>query len=235
MGKVIYSPLVTQVSGSVGGTTFARNASGHSARARTKGVNTRTPKQDTAKHYLSSMAGLWRTMDAGERTSWVVAATSRPYTDTLGHTQHYSGFQLFMYYNLNLVAEEVGDVVCTAPALISFPIWGIDEVVIVVGGSFTFTTFTVNMKKTDVGASSTDLTWLLFATPPMSNGVSRPGRSNFRYVGKSNTFGSAISFSTEMNALFGKVNTGQKIFLYAKLVDFTTGIYIIGADDSEGF
>lgn len=91
------SQLFTQVSGSVGGTTFSRNRGGMYIRARTIPTDPGTAPQLAARNALKIAVGEWtNTLTAANRTSWDIYALNTPVTSKLGDPINLSGQQMFV-------------------------------------------------------------------------------------------------------------------------------------------
>lgn len=90
---------VTGMSGSIGGTTFARNASGAYARARTIPVNRKTAAQVKIRAIMSQLKTAWLALSAAERTGWATYAANVAMTNRLGETVYLSGFNQFCRSN----------------------------------------------------------------------------------------------------------------------------------------
>ncbi len=71
MALVKYGGGIVQMSGSIGGDTFARNRYGNYVRARTKPVNPNTTLQQAVRASMSFLTNRWaQTLDAAQRTAW---------------------------------------------------------------------------------------------------------------------------------------------------------------------
>lgn len=91
---------VTDIRGSIGGTTYSRSAAGLIARARRKGVNPNTPAQTSARARVSLLAEAWNsTLTAQQRADWRDYAAGTPGTNKLGQTITLSGLNMFIAVN----------------------------------------------------------------------------------------------------------------------------------------
>lgn len=105
---------VTQLSGSIGGTTWARNGSGQYARNKTVGVNPNTTPQSIVRTNFSMVAATWRTLTVAQRAAWIAAAPNFPYVNSLSQIYFLSGFGLYSKFNMNLA--NAGEALITAPS-----------------------------------------------------------------------------------------------------------------------
>lgn len=79
------SHIVTQASGSVGGTTYASNQGGLYMRARSIPTNPNTSFQQSYRQFFKTVMNAWtNTLTAAQRTAWSVYAKNTPVIDSLG-------------------------------------------------------------------------------------------------------------------------------------------------------
>lgn len=79
------------VSGSINGTTFARNKAGAYARNRTIPVNRNTVAQGIVRGNLSAATGAWKALTAAQRLAWNEYAAATPVVNKLGDSTYLSG------------------------------------------------------------------------------------------------------------------------------------------------
>jgi hypothetical protein len=97
MALVKYGSAVTQISGSVGGVTYARNKGGAYLRSRTSPTQPNSALQVGARTLFSAAVNAWtNTLTSYERTSWNAYAAAVPYTNIFGETRYYSGQQRYV-------------------------------------------------------------------------------------------------------------------------------------------
>lgn len=100
------SQVYTQVSGSIGGITYAHNAGGLYARGRAIPVNPNTSQQQTVRSLFAATGNAWQTvLTAAQRESWDDYAANYAVTDALGDTINLSGVAM---YTRNNVARQQG-------------------------------------------------------------------------------------------------------------------------------
>ena len=100
MALIRFGGGVVQMSGSIAGTTFARNRFGNYSRARTKPVNPRTDRQTNIRAVMADLAEEWHdTLSAMQRTAWNDYAAAIAMTNRLGETIHITGFNHFIRSN----------------------------------------------------------------------------------------------------------------------------------------
>ncbi len=100
MALVKFGGGITQMSGSIGGTVFARNRYGNYARSRTKPINPNTALQVAVRAALSELTVRWSTtLTAAQRTAWNLYASSVAMLNRLGETVFLSGFNHYIRSN----------------------------------------------------------------------------------------------------------------------------------------
>lgn len=125
------SPVYTQVSGSVGGLTYASNAGGMYCRGRGIPTQPNTPAQQNVKNVFGILSTAWRdTLSQAQREAWTLYAENSPVTSRLGDPLILSGQQMFLRCNTPRVVagvarvddgpvafglSDLGDVTYTAP------------------------------------------------------------------------------------------------------------------------
>lgn len=103
MALVRFGGGVTQMTGSIGGTTFARNRGGNYARARTKPVNPNSPLQVLVRSSLTFLTDSWAaTLTAVQRTAWNLYASNVIMQNRLGESINLSGFNHYLRSNTTL-------------------------------------------------------------------------------------------------------------------------------------
>lgn len=99
MARILYSGIVSELKGSIKGTTFQRNSSGSIA----KGKNNSRFSPSAAQSYelsdFSTIAALWNGIAFGYKDEWNSFALANPRTDFWGVVKNISGYQWFMSVN----------------------------------------------------------------------------------------------------------------------------------------
>jgi len=96
---------ITDIRGSIGGTTFSRSAAGLIARTRRKPVNPNSALQSAARAKMSYLAEHWNgTLTEQQRADWRDFAANSPGTNKLGQSISLSGLDCFLRLNAHLLA-----------------------------------------------------------------------------------------------------------------------------------
>lgn len=121
MALVKFGAGVVQMSGSIAGTTFARNASGNYARSRTTPVNTSTPLQEKIRAVVAYLTDRWlETVTTAERAAWGDYGSAVTMKNRLSDSIKLSGFNHYLRSNsARLYAGK--SVIDAAPAIFSLP------------------------------------------------------------------------------------------------------------------
>lgn len=122
MGLVKYGGGVIQISGSIAGTTHARNRFGNYMRARTKPVNPKSARQMGARILMMMLAEQWREspMTEAMRIAWQTYANSVNWNNALGETVTLTGFNMFIRGNAALITAG-GTLVTDGPTDLGLP------------------------------------------------------------------------------------------------------------------
>lgn len=205
--------IVTAISGKVGGQTFGIGKSGQYLKNTGSYINARTPKRTTSNSLLSLVTSQWRDLTQSQRDSWDAASSNFPYTNRLGNTEYYSGFNLFTKFNVNRYLMSLSLLTAPpSPTTVSLP------------SDFTMvpTTTTFPIAATDVNS---DYLYLVYVAPPVSQGVAKNKKAlRLLYVATSSELDPVLDIYDEYVAVFGSPLAGTKIFLELKVVDKATGI-----------
>ncbi len=95
------SQIFTQVSGSIGGTTFLHGRSGLIARARTIPVDPGTPAQIAVRGAMADLATRWgSSLSQSQRNAWDVYAFNVTLLNPLGDAINVSGINMYIRSNL---------------------------------------------------------------------------------------------------------------------------------------
>jgi len=121
MALVKFGAGVVQMSGSIGGTTFARNSSGNYARARTTPVNPQSTRQEKIRAVIAYLTDRWlETVTALQRAAWGDYALAVAMKNRLGESIHLSGFNHYIRSNAALLYGDYA-VVDAAPVILALP------------------------------------------------------------------------------------------------------------------
>lgn len=101
MARIIYSGLVTQIRGSVGGTTFQQNRYGFTVKNKPNANNPNTARQLTRKAGLQAVVSQWSQLTQASRDLWNSWAATYPQQSSKNPDAYLSGFNLYLRWALN--------------------------------------------------------------------------------------------------------------------------------------
>ena len=209
MALIKFGGGVTQATGSIGGTTFARNRFGNYNRSRTKPVNPNTALQSAARARLAYFAEYWSSqLSADERGAWATYAAAVASLNRLGESVYLTGFNHFLRSNTTRLQGD-GTVIDDGPTVLTLP-----ETDTTFACTFTATDQKVNVTFDDSlpWAGEVGATMMVYMGQPQ-NATRNYFNGPWKYAGK---LTSTSTSPTALDAPFTVV-AGQKIWCYARI------------------
>jgi len=121
MALIKYGGGIVQISGSIAGTTHARNRYGNYVRARTKPINPKTAQQTNVREAIALLSDRWaQTVTADQRTAWNLYASSVAMKNKLGETVFLSGYNHYIRSNA-IIASRGPWIVDDGPVIFELP------------------------------------------------------------------------------------------------------------------
>ena len=208
--------IVGELSGSMGGITAARNKGGQYFRLRAVPTTSTTPKALQAKAFLAEGSAHFGTLTQAQRDSWTRYGTLRPEINRLGQAKLLSG--IAAHNRIFTRMRQAFDTPIDEPPIGTDPP-GLETL------SATF----------DIGTGGTDLTFTptpLAATQRLwlnAAVVDSPGINYVEDVKRLITIeapatASPFDYKTAIEAVFGTLIVGQKVILFPRVYDDTTGL-----------
>jgi hypothetical protein len=203
--KVKWGALMVDGRNKIGGQVASKNRGGAYMRNKVTPVNPSTSFQTTVRNRLTTLSQNWRGLTAAQRNAWNSAVANFSRTDIFGDLKVPSGFNLYQRLNNNILA--LGGVVITSPPALT----DLDQFSAVV---LTYTSGTPALSLAFTVAAGTDGGYKLYATPPLSQGISFV-KSEYRLIDADSTApASPYNILTKYTAKFGSVGAvGTKIFI----------------------
>jgi hypothetical protein len=131
MARIKFGGIVSDISGSVGGSTFQRSNYGTSLRNKPSPIHRRSPSQVDIRYKLTQLHVAWRALTPAGRQQWNRFINFSGQTIRRDRAVLMSGHDLFIKYNLAKLM--IGDAILTVPTYISMPTvplllspWGYD-------------------------------------------------------------------------------------------------------------
>lgn len=199
-------PLVTDVAGSIGGTTFQRSSIGTLVRAKPSPTRRRTFFTAAERTSIGVLSLAWRFLSQSDRDQWDLVAASMTWTNRFGQVIQGRGYWLFQ--RANALRALQGQAPLSTPAT-PVPLDQLLTPLLTVGpaNNFVFT----DLSLTNVGGQNY---WYLFATPLLSAGISADYRRS-RFIGSIDP-GVALpfDFTSMWSARFNQpYSAGTRLFL----------------------
>ena len=204
MPKVLQPAGSMAASGSMGGTTYSRNAFGAYIKRKSIPVNPSTALQNAVRANFSEIAARWSQLTAAQRSAWQTYANAVPRSDTFGQPVTLFGRQ--MYIACNSLRKQAGlALVDDGPTILTLPELTLPVPTITAGDpiSLAFTS-------TDQWAGETGGALLFFASDaksPQTNYCRGP----YRYAGKVAGAATPPTSPATLTAPFAYVE-GQRVF-----------------------
>lgn len=115
MAQVTYGAYITELKGSIGGSTFQRNAARKICRARPLIFCPHSAWQLTRQRNMARLSFHWSTLSSANKQTWVDLALAHNHIDHWSIEKTITGFQWFMSCNMNLLLTGAF-ILDTAPA-----------------------------------------------------------------------------------------------------------------------
>jgi hypothetical protein len=100
MAIVKFTAIVDEIRGSIGGTTFQRNAYGWSIKRKPNIIRPNTLRQQVSKTSFGSITRYWSTLSQVNRDSWDTYASTYPIPSIKNPSVDITGFNYFVKYHL---------------------------------------------------------------------------------------------------------------------------------------
>lgn len=121
MALIRYGSGIAQMSGSIGGTTYARNRFGAYSRNRTTPVNPKSSMQSKVRLIMAYLVEYWNEqLSDAQRAQWATYAAAVSMTNRLGDSIKCTGFNHFIRGNA-LRLRFAGSVIEPGPAVLTLP------------------------------------------------------------------------------------------------------------------
>jgi len=101
MARIIFSALVSEIRGSIGGTTFQKNAYGYTIKSKPNMIKPNSRTQNFTKNWFVTGQRAWAKLSRANRTAWNTWASTFPQFAKNNLDSQLSGFQVFsrnVYY-----------------------------------------------------------------------------------------------------------------------------------------
>ena len=100
MARIIYGSIATEINGSVGGSTFQRNAYGFTMKNKPNMARLQSIKQNEQHRRFDYVVKGWQQITSAQRASWVSWALAHPVPAKHNAMAVLDGYSYFLKYNL---------------------------------------------------------------------------------------------------------------------------------------
>lgn len=219
MALIKLTAFLDSISGKVNGSVFSRNKGG--AYVRGKGIvsNPQSVAQSSVRAIFGAISQAWRGLTEVQRDAWNAATSNFPYQNRLGDTKVLSGFALHQKLNNNL--STIGQpFIANPPQPMEVAAMTDLDAVVEVGGVST----TMNITGQFTDPLSVAAKVALFATPPLSPGVSNY-KNELRLVEVYDIADLVATkdINADYESVFGAAIEGSKIGFKAQVISISTG------------
>jgi len=210
-------PIVGNIRGSIGGTTFSKVASGAIARARRGPIQTTSASRGVRRNQFAALAKQWSAFSPADQNAWRAFAAANPVPNRFGEPQILSGNAMWAYINgLPKTFGFLGS--GTPPADLSMaPIEVLDIVANADPGG------TITVEATD-GAATINDKMVVYVSGPLGSGRTTAA-SGFYMVPALLALNTPVDITAYWSARFGSLPqfVGNRIVCQALALRVTNG------------
>lgn len=223
MASTKFANFIVDARGKIAGTIYSRNSGGSYARGSFSPTNPHTQKQTQKRNIVRAVQSAWQSLSQVQRDAWISAAPNFPYQNRIGDTQLLTGHALFVKLNLKIRSLGLSSAqVSTPPLPREFPAYNWTLATLLNTGA----SMTISITRTQIfaGESGSNFRRVFFATPPLTQGATRPSESKFKMITTTTNLAGASSIGAAYVAVYGVAPVGSKIFFTVEIVHTTTGL-----------
>lgn len=214
------------ISGTIGGTVFARNRSGMYTRNWAKPVNPTTTPQSEARMRIADAAANYQLLTLSAVNAWDAYAAQSTRLNRLGEQYIPTGRQVYIEQFINMTLAGLPALDLPGPTVVGPSIEGaLLTVATVVASLFTVLTATFTQIVAPSGADPADAALLVYASPAHWPQVGNVNNRR-RLIGQGSIPAvSPLALGPSWNAIFGaSAEVAQLITLWLRAVDPGTGL-----------
>ena len=209
-------PIVSEVSGRIGGTVFAHNRGGMYARNGTKPSIVRTPSAQEFKDILGTVSQLWTNLSAAQVAAWNTYAANNPQKNRLGRQISLTGQNFFIRLNSRLLYAK-------APSIALPPTAPPPSIAAISSMSVASATSTVSLTFDDSGLTADNVLWIKAAVSfsATKNNVNNLFTSLPVTAAQPS---SPLNVGSDVVAKLGTIQKDQFVYLQIRTLDTKTGL-----------
>jgi len=204
---LVRSASLTNISGSLGGMTFARNKGGLYVRNRSGTTNPNSPRQQAVRTAMANMSQLYASITNLQQGQWVAYASAVSVVNRLGESTKLSAHQHFVRSNVARVTAGLAPVL-NGPSELNL---GTLSPVTITAINTVNQTYSIGFNATDAWAETAGGALLVFAGAPRGNGVSF-FKGPWKYSGLVNGAATPPTSPSTQGAIW-PVSAGQRVWV----------------------
>lgn len=215
MARILYSALVTSINGSIAGTTFQRNAYGHTVKKKPNIVNPNTLRQSPARANLQYLSQVWQSLTTVQRNAWDAYATANPVASRLNPNAYLSGHAQWLRVNLLRLQTNLG--------LLNTIVSSAQTVLLPNGIDVSWTN--PNLFLEDDATDSLNILTGVYSVSAVVKASQLYDKSRTRFVFYGNLNGALVgNITAKYQQTFGNIAvTGQQVFVRAAYLNRNNG------------
>lgn len=204
--QIRFGSIVTDGRGKLGGHVYARNRGGSYVRTLTVPNNPQTSAQMSQRGLFAQITSSWSDLTDVQREAWKDFSDLHPQTNKVGQQIILSGKAMFQKVNLNV--QQLGAGIITTPF-----VGGLGDPATVLEFEFQQPTTAGELFQLAYDVQVGDeLGFVIEMTPPVSPGTSYV-KNLYRVLSVGNGLNPTATISqSEYEAVFGVIQTGQKVY-----------------------
>lgn len=203
MARIIYSALIESIRGSIGGTTFQKNAYGYTIKKKPNMCKPNTQPQQLQKTFFALAVRAWGQLTNAQRTDWDTWASTYPQYAKHNPSSQLSGFAVFT--RVHVYRLMYGRGVDTNP---TYTAYAQDTIGLGIKNAAGVLTLEVT------SALESEEWWMVLSVSrPFTDSQNFVG-SRVRYMDQRTNVSDSVNITTKYTSLFGILPAvGQKIAL----------------------
>ena len=212
MALLKLSGMATAISGKLGGSVFATTGNGSVLKQNSYSQQHATPLQSAQRTQIYQSSQLWRSLTPTQKAGWAAAVVDYPYTNKVGDTVYYTGYQLFNYLNQNLILVQQAPIL-TAPSYVA-----------PVTKTLSWNTLNTTQIRPSFANNTVPAAFVIYMTPPISANIVDPTKYMTLFQAYS-VWGIAGTISLDGNyiAKYGTPLVGQAVWFTMKFPQLASG------------
>lgn len=216
MAKFLPGPVVSEVRGSVGGTTFTRNRFGPVMRQRVKPVVSTTEYALAAKARMTTETQAWQGLTAAQKLAWNEYAAGNPIVGSLGEQQIGTGHIAFVGINTRIAMVGTGALLVPPVGTPPAPLSGLTLTADIGAGN-------VEVAYTPTPTGATERLWIR-ACVVSSSGINYVSNLLRWIITSGGAEASPYDFELSLVARIGTPQVGQTMHVRVSVFDTATGL-----------